>query len=282
MKGEFKENSSTADIKLQTLYIGFRGYQVAVRSKACEVLEEIERGFREMLEFEPTSIVGQLEVYWKDGEYYLLGSSEADISNETLSDILSYLKYEIVLCLIQASSELLWLHAAAAANRGSAVVIPGLSGRGKSTLVTNLCSLGWTYLSDDVLPVSLDSSKAIPFPRLPAVRENAGQELLPERVHELTKIEVSLNPEIICRKAMPIQALIFPTYIPQSPTQLLPLSPAFAALELLQNCLNFVHHKQAAVRYVCDLVRRIPTYRLSYSNGRCAAMLIETDLEKGV
>jgi hypothetical protein len=248
---------------------------VAVHSNAHEVLAEIERSFREMIELEPKSIVGELEVSWKNGEYYLLESSKADVKNGTLIDILYCLKYEVVLHLIQAHSDLLWLHAGAAAYRGKAVLIPGGSGRGKSTLVTSLCTQGWTYISDDVVPLDPNSGKVIPFPRLPMVRENLGQELPVDCVQKLKKTEVYLDPEAMCREAMPIWGLVFPTYSLHSPTEILPYSPATAALELLENCLNFVHHKQAAVHYVCELVKHLPTFRLSYSSGNLAAELID-------
>jgi hypothetical protein len=44
-----------------------------------------------------------------------------------------------------------------------------------------------------------------------------------------------------------------------------------AALELLQNLLNFIHHREAAVDSLCQLVAQTPTYRLIYSDGGQAA-----------
>ena len=68
--------------------------------------------------------------------------------------------------------------------------------------------------------------------------------------------------------------MVFPVYRRGCHTELLPCSPATAALELLQNCLNFPSHREAAVRYICDLVRKVPAFRLSYSDGSLAAELI--------
>lgn len=280
MQGLSKGGRSAAVINQQILYIAFGGHQVAVHSNVREVLAGVERSFREMLQLEPKSIVEELEVSWKNGEYHLLRNSKASAKNGTLANVLYCLRYEVAMRLIQACPDLMWLHAGAAAYRDSAVLIPGLSGRGKSTLVTSLCAQGWTYLSDDIVPLDPNSGKVIPFPRLPMVRENLGQQLPLDRVQELRKTEIDLKPEAMCREAMPIRALVFPTYSPHSPTKILPYSPAIAALELLENCLNFVHHKQAAVRYVCELVKHLPTFQMSYSSGNLAAELINLTYRK--
>lgn len=269
-------------INKQTLYVAFGGHQVAVHSNAHEVLNEVEQSFRDMLDLEPKSLAGELEVFSKNGKYYFLGGSEAHAKNGTLTDVLYGLKYEIVLLLIQSRPDLLWLHAGAAAHRGKAVVITGLSGRGKSTLVTSLCAQGWAYLSDEVVPLDPYSDKVIPFPQLPVVRENLGRQLPLDRVQELRKMKVHLNPEAICREAMPICGLVFPTYSPRSPTKLSPYSAATAALELLQNSLNFVHHRQAAVRYVCKLIQKLPVFQLSYSSGNLAAELFNLTYRKEI
>jgi hypothetical protein len=258
----------------QTLHVAFGGIKVAVYSDAPEVLAGVKRIFREMLASEPARTVERLEVQWRDGKYKVSGITEACIEYGALGDTVERLRYEVVLRLIQARSDLIWLHAGAAAYRCSSVMILGPWGRGKSTLVTSLYANGWNYLSDDVVPLDPNSGRAFPFPLTPMVRENPGEELPLERVSELRKAVVLLRPERVCRDPIPISAIVFPVYRRGCHTQLLPCSPATAALELLQNCLNFPSHREAAVRYVCDLVRKVPAFRLSYSDGRLAAKLI--------
>jgi hypothetical protein len=258
----------------QTLCVAFGGSKVAVHSDDPEVLEGLELIFAQMVELEPTGTVERLEVQWKDGKYTLLGSSEACIEYDSLADTVERLRYEVVLRLIEARSDLIWLHAGAAANRSSSVMILGPWGRGKSTLVTSLYASGWTYLSDDVVPWDPNSGRAFPFPLTPMVREDPGEELPSERLSDLRKTVVPLLPERVCRDPLPIGAVVFPVYRCGCRTELLPCSPATAALELLQNCLNFPNHREAAVRYICDLLRKVPAFRLPYSDGTVAAELI--------
>ena len=258
----------------RTLHVAFGGSKVAVYSDAPEVLAGLKSIFREMLESEPTRTVERLEVQRRDGKYNFSGISEAGIEYGSLADTVERLRYEVLLRLIQGRSDLIWLHAGAAAYRSSSVMILGSWGRGKSTLVTSLYANGWTYLSDDVVPLDPNSGRAFPFPLTPMVREDPGQELPLERLSELRKTVVLLLPERVCRDPVPISTIVFPVYRHGCHTELLPCSPATAALEVLQNCLNFPNHREAAVRYACDLVREVPAFRLSYSDGRLAAELI--------
>jgi hypothetical protein len=274
VRRSLEDSEETVAMNRQTLQVGFGGSKVAVYSDAPEVLAGLKRIFREMLESEPTRTVERLEVQWRDGKFNVSGITEACIEYGSLANTVERLRYEVVLRLIQARSDLMWLHAGAAAYRCSAVMILGSWGRGKSTLVTSLYANGWTYLSDDVVPLDPNSDRAFPFPLTPMVREDPGQELPLERLSELRKTEVFLLPERVCRDPIPISAVVFPVYRRGCHTELLPCSPATAALELLQNCLNFPSHREAAVRYVCDLVRKVPAFRLSYSDGRLAAELI--------
>jgi hypothetical protein len=265
----------------QTLYVGFGGKYVAVNSNAAEVLAGLERTYREMLAPEAAGTVVRLEVEVLDGKYHIRGNGTVRMENDSLANTLHGLKHEVARHLIQARPDLLWFHAGAAACQGRAAMIAGAWGRGKSTLVTILYANGWTYLSDDIVALDLTSGKVLPFPLTPAAREDPGRETPVHRVPELPKPEMELKPETVCREAMPVGTLIFPHYNRRSPTVISACSPATAAGELLQNCLNFTSHRETAVRYLCDLVMRVSAFRLSFSNANLGAELIAQAMKTG-
>src|SRR5262249_22274756 len=152
---------------------------------------------------------------------------------------LGCLTNEVILRFIRARPDLLWFHAGGAAFKGQAVVISGRSGHGKSTVVTSLYEIGWDYLSDEIMPLHPQSGKVFPFPETPYVRMNRqGGEVAHEQLRELPKFEADIKTDSLCRDPVPIAALIFPHYNPSLPTRLTLCSPATAALEILQNCLN--------------------------------------------
>ena len=182
---------------------------------------------------------------------------------------------------IQARPDLLWFHAGAAASGDCAVLLPGPRGHGKSTLVTGLCARGWTYLSDDIVPIDPISSRVVPFPMTPARREFPGREMPEDWLREPNKVEVSLVPMNICWQPATIGTLVFPRYGLDAVAALSTCSPAQAARDMLQHCWNFDSHREAAVRYVCDLAARLPAFRLSFGDGNRAAELLVGQLNVG-
>ncbi|MDH3601858.1 MAG: hypothetical protein OEU26_19785 [Candidatus Tectomicrobia bacterium] len=248
-----------------TIYVAFGGYDVAVCTTAPEVFDAFTRRFRAMLSPSPTDhTVGRLEVHRQSEAYDIIDLREAQVEDGSLDDIVRCLVYEVECHLMRARRDLLWLHAAAAAWQGRAVVIAGVGGQGKSALVTGLCDQGWTYLAEDLLPLNRQTGQVLPFAQTPSVREQRGQELPSERLRELRKTVVDLDLSRVAQHPLPIAALILPTFTQQTPPGLTPCSPATAAVEILQHCLNFKDHGEGAVRAVCELMLHVPTFRLAY------------------
>lgn len=263
----------------QTLYVAFQGQEVAVTSDASEVLAGVGRLFSTMLAPAATRAAGEIEVSRNGGRYHVTGNTEVNLEDGSLADVLRCLRFSVIQVLIQARPDLLWLHAGAVAWGERAMLLPGARGRGKSTVVTGLCVRGWTYLSDDVVPLNPSSSLAVPFPLTPAKRVFPGQEMPAGWLRAPTKVKVSLTPGSICQQPVPVAALVFPSYGVAASTELFPCPPAQAAVELLQHCWNFASHREAAVGYLCDLADRVPAFHLSFSDGdRAAELLIRSRL----
>jgi hypothetical protein len=257
----------------RTRYVAFDGCQVAVCSEIPEILAALERSFRGMLEPEAGDVVGRLCAGCAPRGYFLRWDQD-HVKTASLDHLLFYLNYEVVLRLIGARPDLVWLHAGAAALQGRAVLVSGVSGRGKSTIITSLCALGWHFLSDDVAPLDPNFQTVFPFPQTPMYRPHAGKLLPPSRLQEVRKVEAAINPAGVCRTAVPVAALILPSYAAGQPAALSACSSSSAALELLQNCLNFPVHGARAFHSLCDLVKAVPTLRLSFSSGTDAAQLL--------
>lgn len=257
----------------QTRYVGFDRHQVAVHSDVPEILAGLERHFMYMLQETATNLVGSLETTFSDGDYYFR-EQDTFWKSDTLDGILFSLNTEVALRLIQARPDLIWLHAGTAAFQGRAILVSGMSGRGKSTMIASLCAFGWQFLSDDVTPLNPHSGKVLPFPQTPMFRPNPGMDIPADCLHELPKIVAEIGLAGVCREAVPVSALIFPQYRPLQPTALSPCSPAAAALELLQNCLNFPIHRENGFHQLCNLVKPLPSYRLYFNSGDLAARLL--------
>lgn len=263
----------------QALQVTFQGLGVTVSSDAAEVLAALANIFSAMLAPVVTRAVDELEVSGNGGRYHVIGNTEIDPDARSLADVLRCLRFSVIRRLIQARPDLLWFHAGAVSLGERAVLLPGARGRGKSTLVTSLCARGWSYLSDDIAPVDPSASHVLPFPVSPARREFPGMEMPADWLRSPTKRRISVTRDRICRQPVPVCALVFPHYAVGAGAELSPCSPAHAAVELLQNCWNVRRHGEDAVRCACELVRRLPVFRLSFSDGdRAADLLIRSRL----
>ena len=260
----------------QALYIAFGGCQVAVSAKNPEVIATLRQWFSAMLVLEDSCIVAYFEVSGDREQYDLLKCGKAIHLNLTQLQLLITLKYEVIMALIRARSDLLWFHAGAVANGGGVVLLPAQAGGGKSTLVTKLVAQGWQYLSDDVVPLDLKTVKVFPVPQTPRVREQIEEKLPPNKLFKLNKTDVEIVSERLCQQAMPIQAIVFPTYDVDVATELALVSPGNTVLELLRNCVNFTEHKHRAMDCLTNLVQQVPAAKLLYHNSdRAIAILID-------
>jgi hypothetical protein len=258
----------------QRLSIAFEGRTVIVDSDSAVVLERVRHRFKALETTNAEGAAMRFEVKLEGHAPYFFWNGSNRIDCESLSHLIGRLTYEIALDLIEARPDLLWLHAASASLDGKAVALAGESGRGKSTIVTGLCSRGWSFMSDDISPLDPATGMLIPFALAPEVRRNPGVALPADHVRNLKKTGVPVEPERVCRQSVPIRGLIFPRFEPGVPARLVPCSPAEAAMQLLPCCLNFVRHREAAVRYVCELVQKIPVFHLSFSNSQDAVELL--------
>jgi hypothetical protein len=253
--------------------VGFDRHQVAVRCDAPDVRAVVEGYFRHLIRDAAGEPISSLETGFADGAYYLR-ERDSLWREATLAGIFFLIHNEVVVRLVRARPDLVWLHAGAAASRGRAVLVSAQSGRGKSTVVAALCRLGWQFLSDDITPWDPQAGKVWPFPQTPMFRVNPGREVPAEGVAELGKVVADVGPAGVCREPLPVSALIFPQYTPAQAAGLVPCSPGAAALELLQNCLNFSVSRDQAFHHLCDLVKPLPAYRLRFDDGNQAARLL--------
>lgn len=269
---------NTADPRL--LRIAFGDREVVVRSDDPDVLGALGRIFAMMRASAPgRTVSGELEVCREDGRYAVRGNTAVTPKDGSLVDVVRCVRYSAIQLLINARPDLLWLHAGAVALRGRAVLLPGARGGGKSTLVTSLCARGWSYLSDDVVPLDPASHAVLPFPQGPAVREYPGQEMPPKWLRMPNKTELDLRPDSVCWAPASPAAVVRPSYRRDVRAELSVSSPVTTAFHLLEQCWNFPSHREAAVGFVCALAQRVPGYSVAFSDGEAAADVVARELE---
>jgi hypothetical protein len=267
-------------LEQRALRVGFGDREVVVCSGDPAVMGVLERMFSLMPAAASERTVAQLEVCRENGHYAVRDIAGAILTMGSLTHVARHIRHATVRLLMDARPDLLWFHAGAVALRGRTVLLPGPPGGGKSTLVTSLCSRGWSYLSDEIAPFDPHSHSVLPFALAPAVREYPGREMPPEWVRMATKEQVRLRPDGVCREPTPVAAVVRPCYRRHARPELVVASRATSALHLLEQCGNFASDGEAAVRYVCALVQRIPCFSVCFSDAQAGAEVVARELER--
>jgi hypothetical protein len=254
--------------------IVFDRQMLAVESNLPTVHEHLREHFNYMIAKEWDTEVGQLSLNRRDTAYVLEGTGFNSVEIATLGPLLLLLRDEVRLQFMRARPDLLWLHAAAVERDARALIILGASGQGKSTLSTALCELGWRLLSDDIVPVSMASDIAYPFPQTPSRRLPSPNDWDADGLNSAPREKTLFPPELIVRQPAQIGEMVFPVFERGSAASMTRLKKGEAALEMLRHATNFFDHKENAVERSIRLVEGKPAFRLVYSTRREAVQLL--------
>jgi len=200
---------------------------------------------------------------------------------------------ELVVAYSESRSDLLLLHAGAAAVAEALIVFPATGNAGKSTLTTTLAAAGACVFSDDALPVSLERGTGsalgiAPRPRvpLPAGFDRSTREFLEERIAIANEsfAYVALSPANAAGglaergTERPIGAFILLDRQGGSdegaPVRIVPASRAETMATLIGQHLGRPPPARALVESVAKLVERVPCLRMHYREADEAARFL--------
>ena len=143
-----------------------------------------------------------------------------------LDQVLTALETDLHRYTAEATSDMTFLHAGMVAWQGRAIVLPGPSLSGKTTLVWEMLRLGATYYSDEFAVV--DSSGLVhPFARPLGIREDSS--------YAQTKYTAERLGAASGVKPLPMGMAVICKYEAGAPWRPAPLSQGQGALELLAN-----------------------------------------------
>jgi len=155
--------------------------------------------------------------------FHLLYSDALPLARtHDLDEVFTRLQDHVKLFVAETAPRLVFVHAGAVAWRGRAIVLPGVSYSGKSTLVAALVRAGATYYSDEY--AVLDARGRVhPFPCALQKRTETGTEAVPP---------ADLGGAIGARP-LPVGLVAAATYAPDARWRPRRLSPGRGILELL-------------------------------------------------
>jgi len=167
------------------------------------------------------------------------------------------------------------IHAAAIESGGGGVLLPGVSGCGKSTFTSWLVTNGANYLTDELVMLAEPDFRISSFTRPISIKNgsipviatflNVKQDeivsgrngiMLPHRL--LNQNSLAMTP--------PLSLVLFPQYQAGAEPQISKISPAAGCLKLMECFVNARNVSGHGITYIADLARRIPIYQLVYGS----------------
>lgn len=177
--------------------------------------------------------------------HILYADSERIARDTELDQVLATLETDIHRYVAQTSPHMTFLHAGVVGWRGHAILLPGRSLSGKTTLVRELLRLGATYYSDEFAVVD-DSGKVHPFPRPLGIREDS--------TYAQTKYTAEKLGATSGVKPLPLGAVVICKYKAGARWKPASLSRGQGALELMANSIAVRNEPHQTLRRIQKLV----------------------------
>ena len=177
---------------------------------------------------------------------YTVRANGLDVERcESLSEVVPMIRASLLQLALRCSTDFAAVHAAAVADEGRCILLPGAAGIGKSTLAAALVSTGFQFLGDDTVVLTGTRLDVRPVPFAICVKEGAWS-LLTERFPALMRQRVHRRPDGHRVRYLPapigadptalkaVSAIVFPHREPGCASALIPISPPQALRQLLE------------------------------------------------
>jgi len=178
--------------------------------------------------------------------HILYADSERIARDPELDQVLTALETDLHRYVAEASPDKTFLHAGVVGWQGRAILLPGRSLSGKTTLVRELLRLGATYYSDEFAVVD-DSGKVHPFPRPLGIREDS--------TYAQTNYTAEKLGAASGVKPLPLGAVVICKYKAGARWKPAPLSHGQGALELMANSIAVRNEPRQTLRRIHKLMR---------------------------
>jgi hypothetical protein len=178
--------------------------------------------------------------------HILYADGERIARNTELDPVLAALETDLHRYVAETSPDMTFLHAGVVGWQGRAILLPGRSLSGKTTLVRELLSRGATYYSDEFAVVD-DFGNIHPFTRPLGIREDS--------TFAQTKYAAATLGATSGTKPLPVGAAVICKYKAGACWNPAALSHGAGALELMANSIAVRNRPQDTLRRIQKLVK---------------------------
>ena len=182
----------------------------------------------------------------------LYGDAARLAGTKDTDTILEALERDLQLYVAEKARRRVFVHAGVVGWQGKAIVIPGRSMSGKTTLVKALVEAGATYYSDEYAVLD-ERGRVHPYPKPLSIRENGGgrpKEILPEALGGTTGV-----------KPLPVGLVVATSYREAARWRPRQLLPGRAVMALLAHTVSVRRKPERALTTLRQVVAHAPVLK---------------------
>jgi hypothetical protein len=180
---------------------------------------------------------------------FLYGDTQQLTRTANPEDLYEALEADMDFYLAQATRQRLFVHAGVVAWKGRAIVIPGRSQSGKTTLVKAFLQAGASFYSDEYAVFDL-RGRVHPYPRRLSVRVDGSD--------QTSRLSAESLGSATGAESLPVGLLTLTRYKAGAQWKPKALSPGQGTLGLLANALAARRQPERALATLGRVVRRVP------------------------
>jgi hypothetical protein len=197
--------------------------------------------------------------------YHLYADSELLLASADLIPILLALENHATLLTAYQAQDALFVHAGVVGWQGRAILLPGRSMSGKTSLVHALVAAGAVYYSDEYAVLDRQG-RVHPYPRALSIRAAAGGSAIRVPVEQIGG-QVGTTP-------LPVGLIVVTAYVPGARWRPAVLTPAAALLALMDNTVAAQREPAHSMPVLREVVLAAPTLRTHRGEAAITARAI--------
>ncbi|MFT5701994.1 MAG: hypothetical protein ACI8ZB_004899 [Desulforhopalus sp.] len=228
---------------------------------------EYSKSSQSIIKYEIVSVEeGGMLSLWEGRNRLYLGSSKYNLAYTLMNEVIYH--------CINKNDKQHAIHAGAVYKDDQCIILPGSSGRGKSTLTMWLVKNGYQYLTDELIFLS-NEGQVCPLTRPINLKvtsthvswmldEEYTEEILSDPSGSMIPHRL-LNDTFVAKKPYATHVL-FPEFVKGEELALEEVSPARSSLYLLQSHVNARNLSRHGVPELSNIVRNCRSYKITYGS----------------
>jgi hypothetical protein len=234
------------------------GVRIGIRSTQPEGIACLMQGAPPVRRHSPAEIVDRLySIVWGGSGprrgvtrlHVLYSHSRRLVRTTEIAKVQAAFERDVTLFIGTRAPRHVFVHAGVVGVGDGAVVFPGTSFAGKTTLTRALLELGARYVSDDFAVLD-NEGRVVPWPRDLGIRERGARRGAPGQ--RVAPAELGIVPE---RRPLPMKLLVLTQYQEGSRFRPRLASPAEGALGMLSNTVPARARPEASLRSITRAVQ---------------------------